>query len=462
MKRIFSAGLAALVASSGMTAAVSAAETESQQQQEETGQSEETASENPESNNENEQTDNESSQEDLVQMLTMEDAVDAALNDNSSLILMNYRLDNIRSQLESSEDDYSDLQDDLEDLEDQMDDLRDVQDETGQRTFQTRLELQNQIEDMEDNLDNLEDSIRKQNSDEIQLRYNREEAHRSAELSAKSTFVQLIMQENQIEMTQASLENQKQQTSNVERQVEIGTAPESEYETSQREVRRLQNNLADARSQYNHDLAMFALDIGIVYHEDLTLKAPEMGELEPIEQTTETETLIEDSFSLQNAQEALELAEYNREQTRNDEDATRFEEEQADISVETEQENITQLRQNLRTSINSTFQEAQTQYQAVLQARDEVSYAEADVEDLRIQADIGVIPHAEYEQTGIQVDQAEQELTSARWNLYLVNEQIKAMQDGLVQQSGGASAGASSGAGGSSSAGSSGQQAAAQ
>ncbi|SFM28268.1 TolC family protein [Salibacterium qingdaonense] len=456
MKRIFSAGLAVLFASSGLTGAVSAQEADSQEQEQVSEQSEETSSE------ENTQENNEEAQEDLVQRLTMEDAVDAALNDNSSLILMNYRLDNIRSQIEGSEDEYSDLQDDLEDLEDQMDNLRDVQDETGERTFQTRLELQNQIETLEDNLDDLEDSIRQQNSSEIQLRYDREQAHRSAELSAKSTFIQLIMQENQIEMTQASLENQKQQTSNVERRVEIGTAPESEYETAQREVRRLQSNLADTRSQYNHDLAMFALDIGIVYHEDLTLKAPEMGELEPMEQTTDTETLIEDSFSLQNAQEALELAEYNREQTRNDEDATRFEEEQADISVETEQENITQLRQNLRTSINSTFQEAQAQYQAVLQARDEVSYAEADVEDLRIQADIGVIPQAEYEQAGIQVDQAEQELTSARWNLFLVNEQIKAMQDGLVQQSGGASAGASSGAGGSSSAGSSGQQAAAQ
>ncbi|SFO90193.1 TolC family protein [Salibacterium halotolerans] len=458
MKRIFSAGLAVLFVSSGLTGAVSAQEAENQEQEQASEQPEESTS------GENQQTDSEQSQEDLVQTLTMEQAVDAALNDNSSLILMNYRLDNIRSQIEGSEDDYSDLQDDLDDLDDQMDELRDM---AG--SFQQRLKIQNQQETIEDNLDSLEDSIRQLNSNEIQIRYNREQAHRSAELSAKSTFVQLLMQQNQIEMTQASLENQKQQTSNVERRVEIGTAPESEYETSQREVRRLQNNLADARSQYNHDLAMFALDIGITYHEDLTLKAPELGKLEPIQQTTETEKLIEESFSMKNAQEALDLAEYNREQTQNDEDATSAEKEQADISVQTEQENIAQLRQNLRTSINSTFQQAQTQYQAVLQARDEVSYAEADVEDLRVQAEIGVIPQSEYDLAGIQVDQAEQELTSARWNLFLINEQIKAMQDGLVQQSGGASqpaagtgGSAGSASGGGSSAGGSGQQASAQ
>ncbi|MGY4688569.1 TolC family protein [Salibacterium sp. K-3] len=429
MKRIFSAGMAALIASSGLTTAVSAAETEDEQN---SGGTEETASEETEDSGES---------EDLIESLTMEEAVDYALDDKSSLILLNYRIDNIDSQLEGTEDEYSDLQDDLEDLEDQMDELRDVQDETGKRTFQTRLELQNQIESLEDNLETMEDSIRELESNDIQLRYDRKQAHRSAELSAKSTFIQLLTQKDQMETTKASLENQKQQAANTKRQVEIGTAPASEYQSAQREVQRTEDSLYEARAQYEHDLAMFALDIGIVYHEDLTLEEPELGELSPLQQKTDTKTLIEQSFSMQNAQETLELAEYNREQVYNDEDADRFDEEQADINVETEEENIVQLRQDLTTSISNTFQDAETQYQAVLQAQNEVSYAREDVEDLRIQAEIGVIPQAEYELAGLQVDQAEQELAAARSNLFMINEQIKAMRDGLVQQSGGSSAG---------------------
>ncbi|WP_026699795.1 TolC family protein [Salibacterium aidingense] len=428
MKRFFAAGMAVLLAVSGFTMSASAEEEQADGQEEETqadGQEEETP-------------------EDAIESLSIEEAVDYALEDNSSLILLNYRIDNIRSQLEGAEDDYGDMEDDIEDLEDQMDDLRDLQNETGERTFQTRLELQNQIETLEDNLEELEDSIKQMDSNEIQLRYDREEAHKSVELSTKSAFVQLLMQEDQMEMTEASLNNEEKQVSNVERQYELGTVSRNEYETAQREVRRLEDDLYEARSQYDHDLAILALDICIIYHEDLSLEEPKIDELQPIEQETDTETLIENSFSMQNAKEALELAEYDRGQVYDDEDATRFEKEQADIAVETEEENITQLRNDLTSSIEETFDEATTQYQAILQAQDELDYAKKDVRNLRVQADIGVIPESEYELAGLQVEQAEQQLASERWNLVLVNQQIEVMQDGLVQQSGSAGQGTGS------------------
>ncbi|MDQ0297923.1 outer membrane protein TolC [Salibacterium salarium] len=376
----------------------------------------------------------EENEEELVQTLTMEEAVDHALNDDTSLLLLNYQLENMKSQLNGLEDDHEDLNDDLDDLEDQMDNLRDVQRETGERTFQSRLELQNQMETLEDNLDELEDSIQELDTNTTTSEIDKQATKESMELSAISTFTQLVMAKDQLDLLHASLETEEQTVANTQKRHDLGLVSRDELDTAKREVTRLESEISQSKLELERDMAEFALDIGITYHSDLSLEEPEIGELEPLQQETETEELIENSYSMKSAKKELELAEYNQEQVYEDEDATSHEEEQADIDVQIAEEEIVQLRENLTTSIESLFTEADTQYQNVISTEDELNYAKTDYANLKTQVDIGVAPESEYELSQLQVTEAELNHKVAEQNYFLLCKQIESLRSGLVEQ----------------------------
>ncbi|RSL35384.1 hypothetical protein D7Z54_02130 [Salibacterium salarium] len=376
----------------------------------------------------------EENEEELVQTLTMEEAVDHALNDDTSLLLLNYQLENMKSQLNGLEDDHEDLNDDLDDLEDQMDNLRDVQRETGERTFQSRLELQNQMETLEDNLDELEDSIEELDTNTTTSEIDKQATKESMELSTISTFTQLVMAKDQLDLLHASLETEEQTVANTQKRYDLGLVSRDELDTAKREVTRLESEISQSKLELERDMAEFALDIGITYHSDLSLEEPEIGELEPLQQETETEELIENSYSMKSAKKELELAEYNQEQVYEDDDATSHEEEQADIDVQIAEEEIVQLRENLTTSIESLFTEADTQFQNVISTEDELNYAKTDYANLKTQVDIGVAPESEYELSQLQVTEAELNHKVAKQNYFLLSKQIEFLRSGLVEQ----------------------------
>ncbi|RSL29991.1 hypothetical protein D7Z54_28220 [Salibacterium salarium] len=418
MKKSFVATMTAFFVTSSFVPAV-LAEEEGQE-----GQS--TSGEQQEEENENE--------EELIDTLSMDEAVDHALDDNTSLMLLNYQLDSLRSQLDGLEDDHRDLIDDLDDLEDQMDNLRDVQKETGERTFQSRLELQNQIETLEDNLDDIEDSIEELDTNQVTMEYDQQEAEESMELTTISTFIQLVMAEDQLNFQKESLEVEKETVENMQTRYDLGLASRDELDTAKREVTRLEEDIVQSRTELERDMAAFALDIGITYHSDLSLEEPEIGGLEPIQQEMDTDELIQESYSMKRAKEQLQLAEYNQEQVQQDDDATSHDREQAAADVKIEEENITQLREDLTTSIEEMFTEAGMQYQSVISTEDELSYANTDYDNLKTQVDLGLVAESEYELSHLQVKEAELNHKATKQNHFLLRKQVEFLRSGLVQQ----------------------------
>ncbi|SFE59909.1 TolC family protein [Alteribacillus iranensis] len=428
-KSVAAAGLAVLLASSGVTSAALADGNEEvleEQEQEEQAQQDE----------ENQDGEEEVvPEEEPLESLTLELAIEFALNENTSLLLLEDRLAHLKSQLGGSENDYEDILDDIEDLEDEMDDLRDVQKETGQRTFQSRLQLQNQIEALEDQLEPLEDSFRQMNSNIASMEYDKERAAEGIKLSTTSTYMQLLSTRDQIDFLKDSLETERKRVKNVETRFDIGVASWEELDQAQREVTRLQSQIDQLETQLEGNLSVFALNIGVVYDPEITLEAPDTDSLPKITQETPTEELIENSYGMKQAKEALALAKADRDDIYEDEDANSHDREQADLNVQVEERNIAQLREDMRRTIQDTFNQATTQYQVVQEAKREVSLAEYDYDRLKIQVDIGVLPRAEYELAAAQIDQARHDYDTEKQNYYLIVQQIESIRNGLIQQS---------------------------
>ena len=78
---------------------------------------------------------------DVIKEITLDMAIDRALNDSASLMLLKYQLDLINSQEAVVAKDYRDVRIDVRDLERDFDDLR------GQEgSFQSRYAIYNQLD----------------------------------------------------------------------------------------------------------------------------------------------------------------------------------------------------------------------------------------------------------------------------------------------------------------------------
>ncbi len=426
MKKAMTTSLAVMLAASSFTPAAFAdgVQPDAEEEQGEAVHNEEDEADQEEAGEE----------EELIETLTLEEAVAFALDENTSLLLLNHRLGNLESELGGAEKDYRDLKEDIEDLEDKMDELRDIQKETGNRTFQSRLQIQNQIEALEDQLKPLEDAFRQMNSSETSLTYEKEKAEEGVKLAVASKFMQVIGSQEQLELLQDSFETESKRVANVKKRYEVGVASRNEFYTAQRELTRLQAQIDQLERQIKNDTAVFTLDIGIVNHPDLKLQAPELEDMTAVTQEKTTEELIENSYSMKSAKEALALAKADREATHEDEDATTYEKNQADIAVEIEEKNIVQLKEDLTKAIDNTFKQAADQYQAMLDARFELDFAKEDYNNLRVQLNAGVIAQADYDLASVQVEQKEVAYEQAKQNYILAKQQVESVRNGLIQQ----------------------------
>ncbi|SDI33615.1 Outer membrane protein TolC [Alteribacillus persepolensis] len=374
-------------------------------------------------------------EEDVITSLTLEEALDYAKEDNTSLLLMDYQLQNIKSQLNATEADTRDAENDIEDMEDRMDDLRDIQRETGERTFQQRYEIQNGLEELEDMYDDLIDSIEQLETNIVTMEYDQQEAEAALELATASTFTQIVMNEAQLAMQEEQYERERVNVENARLRYDIGVAPRQDLDEAQREWRRVQSDVSETKRQLEHDKSLFTLDLGISYHDDLEFKAPEIESVVPIEQEEDTDTLMENTYMMKKAKEDLALAEYEQEQVYEDDDADSYDREQADLAVDIEKQNIAQVRQDVTESIDSLFADATQAYQSLLEAQDEWDYANTDHEKRKVQLDAGLMAQADFDSAKLQLQQAELSYKMAQYEYFLVQQQIEALRAGVVPSS---------------------------
>lgn len=364
----------------------------------------------------------------VIESLSLEEAIEYNKESNFSLLKLENNLENVKSQLAGTEDDYRDLRFDIRDLERDMDRLR----KYGSATFQERYQIQEMLKDLEDVKEQLEEGIEGLKTSEKVTQYMNEQLDVSLPSQVTSSFIQLIMQEEQINLLNENLESEYIQLDDLKRSYNFGVTSRSEYNKALREVVQIESDIQQATDKLQNDLMGFCLDIGVVCDEDLTLTTPQFGQLQLVTQEIDTNELIEDSYSMKIAEEELELERYLREQVYDDEDANKFDREQADLAVELKLIEIDELKRDAEKSIHELYTNIQDQYYNIEDATRDIKYLKEDIAEMKTRYDIGVVSKQEYELFSRQVTQAEIAKKLDEYQYQLLLEQVELIESGII------------------------------
>lgn len=377
---------------------------------------------------ESEENDEVIDEDELIYDLTIEDAIDYGMHSSYSIINLEYNLENVKSQLAGTEDKHRELKFDIRDLERDMDNLR----KYGSATFEARYQIQEALKDMRDGLEELEDAIEGLKTSEIVTEYTNKQTEEMIPFQITSSFLQIIMSEEQIALQKENLEVEKQKVANLKDEYKVGTVSRTEYERATREITRLKAQIKEAEENLQKDLSVFALDIGIIYHDDLSLQAPQLGDLNLKTQEKDSKELIENSYSIKMAEEKLALERYNRDQVYEDDDANKFDREQADIAVELALVELAETKRDSERAITELYTNISSQYYGIEDAERELQYAKTDVNDLKKRYDIGIISYQDYEVARMQLAQAEIGLKLETYHYYLLTKQSDLLESGVI------------------------------
>ncbi|WP_077214932.1 TolC family protein [Bacillus dakarensis] len=441
MKKYTALGLAFMLAMPAMSTAALADGTEP----EETEIEEVVENENE---NENENVENEETTEDTTEetteegtgleleeldSLSLEEAVERALNNSPMLIEMKYQTEILESQYGDANHNFRDLERDIKDLEDTREDLRDMQSSGGGRTFQERLAIQNQLELIDDKIKGLEDALENLKSGKATLAYNEAEFEESVKMTATANFSQLLMTKDQLGLQRQAYQSKEKEMAVLKLQYDLGMVSLDDYNKNRRDLLRQKTDLKKAEEQYTKDMVEYTLDLGIGYHAAFELEPMELDNLELLEQETETSELVENSFVYKKQLETISLAEYTRDQVYEDDDSTSFQKTEQDLNVELEKEKLVQLKLDLEEAIRTLYHDVAVGYQALEDAELDYQYAKEDYEILRKQYELGLISRINYELASTSVDQARIAYEGAKQSYFLLTKQVEMLEAGVIQ-----------------------------
>lgn len=365
----------------------------------------------------------------LIDSLSLETVLDLALEDNYSLLLLNYQLELLESQTSGTSKDYGETAFDIRDLERTK---KRLQKAGGSASFAERLQIQNQLEALQDKIDAVEDALDQMESGQLSLIYSEEEARENIKMATTATYIQLLMGAEQQELQEKALKVKEKEADIKKRRYELGLLSRDEHSKELREIERQEIQLALDKKEWDKNLAEFALDLGIVYHPELTLQPLNVEELELIEQETETQELIENSFKYKSQLNTIELAEKQRIRVHEDEDSKSYDKNQADINVKIETEKLEQLKVDMAISIRQLFYDVEDGFQAIKDAERELKFAKEDDQTLKRRYQLGLVSRADYELASIRLDQAELSLGLAKDAYILLTKKVELLEAGVI------------------------------
>lgn len=363
-----------------------------------------------------------------INKLTLDDALERALNENSSLMLLKYQLEIIENQEGGTSKDLRDLRFDIRDLERMRDRLRKL----PTNTFQERYAIQQQLESLEDVIDALEEALEQIKSGKVTLSYTEEEARANIQMGTTATYMQLLMAKEERALKENVLKTKEREVNALKRRYELGLASYHDYQVELREIERLQTEIAQADKQWQQEMAAFALSLGIVYHPDLELEPVRLGTLELVTQEKETEELVKNLFKYKRQEEKIRLAEYMRDRVYSDDDSTTYEKNEADLQVKVEKETLEQIKLDAETAIQQLYYEVEKGYQDMLNAEREWRYAQDDMKALERRYALGVVSKLQYELAQVQLEQAKFAYEMAKQAYFLKTKQVELLELGVI------------------------------
>ena len=365
---------------------------------------------------------------DVIKEITLDMAIDRALNDSASLMLLKYQLDLINSQEAVVAKDYRDIRIDVRDLERDFDDLR------GQEgSFQSRYAIYNQLDVFGDTLIQLEQAIEQLKTGKVTLQYSEAEARESIKMGTIAAFTQFKMTEDQLDLQKQAVSVKEKEVAAMKRQYELGLVSRDTYNTALRELDIQKSDIEQLEKNTYQEVVEFALDLGIVFTEGFTLVDPDLSDLQLVTQEKTTDELVKNSFQYKSQLEAISLAEFTRDQVYEDDDSDVYEKNEADINVQVEKQKLSQLELRLKESVRQLYYEAEDGYQAVLDAERDLKNAEEDYQKLERRYQVGLVSRVNYENAAISVEQARVALQLAQKSYFMLTKQIEMVEAGVIQ-----------------------------
>lgn len=282
-----------------------------------------------------------------------------------------------------------------------------------------------QVKQLENTVDNLDIQQTKAFNNRIQAR-------EQMKLPIMSKYISLVITEEQIDFMKLTLETQKSQLNAKKARLDLGLMSQKDYEKATREIADLETQIDQLEKQLKNDKATFAATIGITYDEDYELEKPELGELTLVKQKTSTEELIKNSFDMVNARTELRIKEDALDDYEDDDNRTKEGEKMAENEVEVAKLKMESTQVELESAIKNTFYQVQKQYEAMKEAEKDLEEAKADNADLQVYFDLGLLSKQDYDAANIQVKQAEFTYNTAKYQYYLLTQQVELMEKGVI------------------------------
>lgn len=344
---------------------------------------------------------------DLVN-LTLDTVIQRALEDDSNLLLLSYRLDLLGDQERIAEND-------IDDYEDKMDKPGSI--------FQERLQY-------DQARDSLLDALEQLPYQERTLILNQESTKEAVKSMMTSSYVGLLSLEDQISLSEQSLEWLKEDLKVVKLQNEVGLASLYDVRDLERESENLERTIEDSKISYENELLKLLVNLNIPYSEDITLASINETEVEVPERPENIAELIENAYQMQTAKENVKIAELTLEQQWYDGLMTR---KNNQVSVDEAKLNVTDTETELTKKINTLYDNAESKYLAYQDKLRALSYAEEDQERLNLQYDVGLVSEYEYDKIERSLKQKQVELELAELEYFTLLDQIDALQRGYIQ-----------------------------
>lgn len=469
--------------------------------------------------------------EKLVKQLTLEEAIEYALNSNFSLMELDYALKSLRLNEEEVEEKYDDLKDTLWDLEDERDRLEDyydnlinppvpppteegptdeeeptdeeppvedddsLQDQLGRlnnslASLDSNLSLHNiarvaqskntanvgsssiegninylkdvlqtteesvdefaeqrkqitdtseaingireQLKSIEGTVKTLENSLKQIESSIKTTENTRKQVEESIKFSITASFIGLLLNQNQIEFLETTLNTQQQKVNGINRKYELGLISYKDYKKSTRDISQLEFQIKQAKNALKSDKEAFALTIGYSYENDYEVVAPETSELKSVTKETSLTEIIDNSYNMKNAKEELSFAFETLDVVEDNGRSTDLDRRKANLEVDIKQLKVQSLNKELENSINKLYSQIQLQYETMLDHELKLTYVEEDSKDTQRYYELGLISKEQYDLATITIQEAEFNYNNSKYQYYLLLKQEELLKSGVI------------------------------
>ncbi|RUL49801.1 TolC family protein [Lysinibacillus antri] len=376
----------------------------------------------------------------VVKSLSLENANQYALNSSYMLKELAIQIDRLKKVEEKINRNYKDAKESLDDLREVRDDLWDyyIQSPATPEEQAINRQLIEQIQLLNSNIKSLENTVPQLENQLDDFVYNKKilennytQVSETIKFSIMSSFVGLLLSQQQLELMKSTLQVQQTQLNSAKKRYELGLISKKDLDQSTRELKGLKDEMTKLETELSNNKANFALTLG-VSNADFTLVEPKIEELSLITQEKPTKELIDNSYNILNTKTELELAEDALEEVDDITGWAREDKDLAQIDIELSKLKIEKDKANLEVAINNLFTQVKNQYQILQDAEDDLNLAKADVKDTQLYYELGLVSKQNYEFSKVKIEQAQINYDNAKYQYYVLQQKVEVLNSGVI------------------------------